>query len=175
VGFAWHEGLSKLSAVAIADDLLKLIIEKAALIPSFNHRLGPRGCENGNVPTRRFGSFISELVRIKWPDQVTINQPAICNAKFKFDFYMPTEATAIEIALSMRNSVSEYEKIIFMALLAKEGGLPLQRLILIGKRGSISTRNRPGSKAIRDWVKIRFNLEVEIHEFHGEATVRDPA
>ncbi len=151
--------------MAISDDLLQLIIEKAALIRAFDRSLAARGGVQKNSGTRQFVSFIGELVSTRWPDEVKIDQKAASTGKFTFNFYVPSEETAIELALGMRNTFSEYENDIFMALLAKEAGLPLQRLILIGKHGAIKVRNAPGSRSIRDWVKLRFNLTVEVHEF----------
>ena len=151
--------------MAIGDELLRLIIEKAALIQAFDHRLAARGGVKGNSGARQFASFIGELVHNRWPDDVKIDQQAICNGKFTFNFYIPSEETAIEIALGMRNTFSEYQNDILMALLALDAGLPLQRLILIGKQGAVKAQNAPGSKAIRDWVNMRFSLKVEVHEF----------
>jgi hypothetical protein len=133
----------------VTDELLQMIRSSAAPIPTFNDRLGP-GSTKGNGATDRFVEMVNAVVSKKWPNEVTINQAAVPAAGFNFDLYVPSEETALEIALSIRNPVSEYEKDIFKGLLARDGGLPLRRLILIGKYGAVKTRNMPGSKAIRD-------------------------
>jgi hypothetical protein len=153
----------------IVEDLLQIIHQSAAAIPTFNERLGP-GADKGNGATRSFVRSINRVVAERWPDLVQINKAAIPGAKLDFDFYVQSEATAIEIALSIRNPVSEYEKDIFKALLAKESGLPLERLILIGKSGSVKTRNMPGSKAIREWVAGKHGITVEIREIAAAAS-----
>jgi hypothetical protein len=153
----------------ITEDLLLVIHESAAAIPTFNERLGP-GADKGNGATRSFVRTVNRVVAERWSDQVEINRAALPGAKLDFDFYIPSEQNAIEIALSIRNPVSEYEKDIFKGLLARESGLALQRLILIGKNGSVKTRNMPGSKAIRDWAWEKHQLKVEVHEIAAGAS-----
>jgi hypothetical protein len=152
----------------IADDLLKVIHQAAADIPTFNDRLGP-GVNAGNGANRNFLQTVNTAVTERWPDRVEIDRTAISGAKLNFNFYIPSEKTAIEIALSIRNPVSEYEKDIFKGLMARDSGLPLERLILIGKSGSVKLRNSPGSKAIRDWAWKTHNLKVEVHEIAASA------
>jgi hypothetical protein len=155
--------------MSITDDLLKVIHQSAAAIPTFNDRLGP-GVNAGNGATRKFVKTVNHAVSERWPEQVEIDRTALSGAKLDFDFYIPSEKTAVEIALSIRNPVSEYEKDIFKGLLARESGLPLERLILIGKSGSVKTRNMPGSKAIRDWAWDKHKLKVEVHEIAAGAS-----
>lgn len=149
--------------MALTEDLLRLIHETAATIPTFDHRLGP-GADKGNGATKQFVLQVNEIVRSRWPSEVAIKQSAIPNAELDFDFYIPSEETALEIALSIRNPVSEYEKDIFKALLARDHGLPITRLVLVGKNDSVKTRSIPGSKAIRDWAQSKTGLIVEVLE-----------
>src|SRR5271170_3120370 len=103
--------------MSITDDLLKVIHQAAAGIPTFNDRLGP-GVNAGNGATRNFVKTVNRAVTERWPDQVEIDRTALAGAKLNFNFYIRSEQTAIEIALSIRNPVSEYEKDIFKGLLA---------------------------------------------------------
>jgi hypothetical protein len=153
----------------ITDDLLKVIHQAAASIPTFNDRLGP-GVNAGNGANRHFLKTVNGAVTERWPNQVEIDRTAISGAKLNFNFYIPSEQTAIEIALSIRNPVSEYEKDIFKGLMARDSGLPLERLILVGKSGSVKLRNSPGSKAIRDWAWEKHKLKVEVHEIAAGAS-----
>jgi hypothetical protein len=149
--------------MAIIDELLRVIHDTAAAIPTFDHRLGP-GAEKGNGATAQYVRQVNEIVRSRWPAEVIINQPAIPKAGLDFDFYVPSEQTAVEIALSIRNPVSEFEKDVFKALMAGEHGLPVKRLILVGKNGSVKIRNMPGSRAIMEWAQNKGGLTVEVHE-----------
>lgn len=154
----------------IIDDLLHIIHNTASEIPTFDQRLGP-GADKGNGATKFFVKKVNEIAAERWPNQVQQNFRAVPNTRMDFDLYVPSECTAIEIALSLRNSVSEYEKDIFKALLAQSAGLPLKRLILIGKNDSVRIRNMPASVAIRNWAWEKHSLKIEVHEIAAAASV----
>jgi hypothetical protein len=69
------------------------------------------------------------------PTACVQQERALTGAKYSFDFFIPSEQTAVDIALSLRNVVTEFEKDIFKAILAKDGGKELTRLIMVGKHG----------------------------------------
>ena len=153
----------------ITDELLQVIHQTAAEIPTFDLRLGP-GKDKGNGATKLFVKMVNEIAAQRWPDQVKQNFRAVPTTRMDFDLYVPSERTAIEIALSVRNPVSEYEKDILKALLAQAGGLALDRLILIGKKGSVEKRNEPAPLAIRNWAWEKHSLKVEVHEIAAVAS-----
>jgi hypothetical protein len=88
------------------------------------------------------------------------------DAKFALDFYFPDEATAVEMALSLRNSSSEYERDIFKCLLAIEEGSQIRHLVFITKPGGHFRQQRPGALAIATYVSKKFGLEIEIRELN---------
>jgi hypothetical protein len=85
-------------------------------------------------------------------------------ANLALDFFIPDEATAIEIALTLHLSRTEYELDIFKCLLAQESGYPVKRLLFIGKPGAIKRQTTPGARAIADFVARGFGLQVDIEE-----------
>ena len=66
--------------------------------------------------------------------------------------------------LSLRNPRSGFEKDVFKVILAKENGLPLCKLILIGKKGAVKWVSAPGLAAIGEWVFRRHGIKIEIAE-----------
>ncbi len=83
---------------------------------------------------------------------------------YALDFYFPDERTAIEVALSLHQPMTEYERDIFKCLLGQESGVPIDRLLFITKPGANSRQSAPGPKAIAEFVRQKFGLNVEIQE-----------
>ncbi len=84
--------------------------------------------------------------------------------KYSFDFFIPSEDTVVEIALSLRNIVTEFEKDIFKCILANESGKPIKKLLLIGKDGSVKRQDGTGPRAIKSWVNRHCHIAVEVKE-----------
>lgn len=91
-------------------------------------------------------------------------KPACTSAGFRFDFFFPEEAVAVEFAFGLHNPNSEFERDIFKCLLAIEEGCSVKKLMLIGKPGAIARLSAPAPKAIVFFVRKRFDLAVEIFE-----------
>ncbi len=69
---------------------------------------------------------------------VDYNDKKACkDVGYAFDSHISDEATAVEIALSLHNPISEYEHDIFKCLLAREKGLAVDALLLDRPSGSI--------------------------------------
>jgi hypothetical protein len=83
---------------------------------------------------------------------------------YALDFYFPDEKTAIEVALSLHQPMTEYERDIFKCLLGQESGIPIDRVLFIAKPGASSRQSAPGPKAIADFVRRKFGLSVEVLE-----------
>src|ERR1051325_2592092 len=62
---------------------------------------------------------------------------ACTSAGFRFDFFFPEEAEAVEFAFGLHNPNSEFERDIFKCLLAIDDGCHVKKLMLIGKPGAI--------------------------------------
>ena len=65
------------------------------------------------------------------------SEKRVCKeADLRLDFYFPDEATAVEIALTLPLSRTEYALDIFKCLLAKESSKSVEHLIFVGKPGA---------------------------------------
>lgn len=96
------------------------------------------------------------------------SEKRVCgHAKFAIDFYFPDEQTAVEVALSLRNPSSEYERDIFKCLLAIEDGCKVRRLVFITKPGGHWRLQKAGASAIASYVERKFDLAIEIRELDG--------
>ena len=147
----------------IADCVFELAQKKASMFPSFQDRVGP-GLEAGNGVTNNYLKALNQAVVDNFPTEVLIQERVAPGVQYSFDFYIPSEQTAVEIALSIRNPVSEFEKDIFKAILAKDSGKPVRKLVLIGKQGSVKVRNGTGPTAIKCWALRNYDIEVDVRE-----------
>jgi hypothetical protein len=91
-------------------------------------------------------------------------KPACTSAGFRFDFFFPEEATAVEFAFGLHNPISEFERDIFKCLLAIDEGCVVSRLMLIGKPGAIARLSAPAPRAIVAFAKARFELTIDVLE-----------
>ncbi len=148
---------------SIADQIFELAQKTASLIPSFQERVGP-GLEKGNGVTNAYLKALDQVVTDNFRDEVLLQERAAPGIKYTFDYYIPSEQTVVEIALSLRNIVTEFEKDIFKAILAKDSGKPVRKLLLIGKQGSVCRQNGTGPTAIKCWVFRNCGIEVEVRE-----------
>ena len=80
------------------------------------------------------------------------------------DFFFPNESAILEVALSLRNSNTEFERDILKALMAQEAGHSVTRLQFLSKPGAISKHMQPSSRAIISWALRNHGLKVEIRE-----------
>ena len=147
----------------IAEELIDLAQVIACRTPGFLDRKGP-GKDKGNGATDAFLMELNCAVRERWPTACVQQERALTGAKYSFDFFIPSEQTAVEIALSLRNVVTEFEKDIFKAILAKDGGKEVKRLILVGKHGAIKRLSGAGPRAIIAWAARTQLIEVHIKD-----------
>ena len=128
-----------------ATDIFELARALAAETPGFDDRRGP-GKDAGDGVTRRFVEQLDVRVGARFNAAVQRQRRIPGKARFTFDYYLPVERSAVEIALSLRNPLSEFEKDVFKAILANDGGLPVEQLLLIGKRGAATGSVRRGQR-----------------------------
>jgi hypothetical protein len=147
----------------IADEVLDLPRRVAAGIPGFDERRGP-GKNAGDGITKTFLTALDDEVMRRWPGAVERQKRVIPDAGFTFDYFVEREQTAVEIALSVRNPLSEFEKDAFKAILAQEAGLALRRLVLIGKKGAVARLSAPGPQAIIRWLDQHHAIEVLVED-----------
>ena len=93
------------------------------------------------------------------------SEQCICgNNRFAVDFYFPDEETIVEIALTLKNSNSEFYKDIFKAALSQRIGKAVQRLVFISKPGAKKRHSEPASEEIKKLAGEVFKLSIEILE-----------
>jgi hypothetical protein len=148
---------------AIAEHIFEMGQQIANRTPGFQKPMGP-GKDAGNGVTNEFLRALDIAVSDNWPVKVRRQEPVAPGVKYTFDYFIPGEDTAVEIALSIRNIVTEFEKDIFKAILANESGKRVRRLVLIGKTGSVKRQNGTGPNAIKAWVKKNCDIQIDVME-----------
>lgn len=117
-------------------------------------------------------AFMKELrARAKQEFGEDYSERRICgDNNLAVDFYFPEDGTIVEIALSLRNPQSEYERDIFKALMAKEGGSAVSRLLFITKPGGLDRTNQPGTRAIARWIECTQGITIDVIELEPKHT-----
>jgi len=147
-----------------AAHILKLAQEIADELGSaFFERLGP-GKEKGNGATTAFMETLRSRVRAQVGER--LDEKCICGngTKLCVDYYLPDEATIIEVELGARNPHTNFERDIFKGLLAQEAGYRVDELVILGKPGSVKRLQMPDATAIRAWAKKHHKLDVVVRE-----------
>lgn len=80
------------------------------------------------------------------------------------DFWLADEQTMVEMEFDIFSSPPILEKEIFKALLAKDAGKDVRRLVLIGDPGSVVLSRAPMALSIIDWVARHHRIEVQVWE-----------
>lgn len=132
----------------------------ASRFPEFHQARGP-----GLSPRARtaFLQRLEKEVR-KEMHGVRVEEPVSRSTPTAFNFYLPETATAIEIALPLWESDSDFERDLFKCLLAAEQGKPVDRLVFIGCKGTRATTDLPCRRAILEYVEERYGLAVSMME-----------
>ena len=124
----------------------------------------------GNLASNQFMKNLRQLAKNHFGSD--FSEKKVCkDTRHAFDFYIPDEGSVIEIALSLHNPGSEYEKDIFKCLLAKEDGLSINSVLFIAKPGAMLRHEAAGSKRIRELVLKHFGVWVDILELLPGADV----
>ena len=148
---------------SIYERICEMAQQLASQIDGFQERRGP-GKEAGNGVTDDFLVALDRQVAAHFPTECRLQEPVAPGVRYSFDYFIPSEETAVEIALSLRNIVTEFEKDIFKAILARDAGKALRKLVLIGKSGSVKRQNGTGPNAIKAWVRNHCGIEIEVRE-----------
>jgi hypothetical protein len=151
---------SKGTQVTKAERLLLVAQQITEETPEFFIALGQG---KGNI---RSNLFMAELrKRARSIFGTDYSECKLCgDTNLAIDFYFPDEETAVEIAGMLGAPNSEYEKDIFKCLLAKDGGKKISKLVFIAKPGSAKVHNQPGRRAIADFVRQKYGIEVSLEE-----------
>ena len=141
---------------------LFLLAQKIAWqTPDFFQKKGPG---HGDRASAIFMERLRQIAQSTFACDLS-ERRACKSANYRFDFYFPEEKTAVEFAFGLSNPLSEYERDIFKCLLAQDEGLPVERLVLIGKPGALVKQGAHGPVTIAKFVERSFGLKVDVIEF----------
>lgn len=122
-----------------------------------------KGPGTGNHATNQFISELGKLAIARFGKD--FSEKNICGPNsLAVDFYFPKDGVIVEVALGLKYPNTEYEKDILKALMAKELGNYVDKLVFITKPGGIKKCNQPGRKAVKDWLLESNQIEVEVLE-----------
>jgi hypothetical protein len=146
-----------------ATRLLALAQQLADECPSLFETKGP------GLGDRDTSIFVKELRR-RAVEAFGIDhaEQALCGANnLRVDYYFPEDATIVEIAFLLKNSPSEFEKDILKAILAKENGRDVHKLVFIAKPGAVKRCSAPDRRSIIEWAERVHGVVVAVHEIRG--------
>ena len=157
---------------AKADRVAQLARNLVADPAQFAAILGPGA---GNRATNAFMKALRTMAHSTLGDD--FSEQAVCgNNKLCVDFYFRDEATILEVALGLPNPNTEFEKDILKAIMAKESGHPVKRLLFVSRPGAMSKCSQAGRLAMIEWADVKHGISVEIKELPGapRSRVRRP-
>ena len=137
-----------------------------------------KGAGAGDQATNAFMRKLRQRAEAAWSRDFA-EQRISGDNKLAVDFYFPEEATIVEVALSLRNPMSEFERDILKAIMAQEAGHPVRHLVFFSKPGARARCAQPGLQAFGDWASRKHGVNIAIREFTSnaekilEATVED--
>ncbi|MFH1671810.1 MAG: hypothetical protein ABIF87_00045 [Pseudomonadota bacterium] len=149
-----------------AEKILSIAQDIADERPSFFDK---KGAGKGDRDTNL---FMAELrTRAKQSFGRDFSEKKICgDNNLSVDFFIPDEGSIIEIALSLRNPNSEFERDILKVIMAKEQGAHISNLLFLSKPGAIKRHQQPSSIAVKKWVFKNYDIEVAILELSDKHT-----
>lgn len=144
--------------------LIRAAREEARKVEGFDERLGPGRTAGNGVTKANLASLHQRILKGKWRTDIEIEKKVRTDLQYRYDFYIPREQTVVEVALSLRNVVTEFEKDLFKVALGKEAGLKIKRLIFLAKPGAEKRQSEPGPMAIREPFEKKHRVQIEVHE-----------
>jgi hypothetical protein len=142
--------------------ILAIIQETSTELRAFERR-GPGA---GDLATNQVMARINKQVAIEFGREV-IERAFTAGVRQSVDFYVPDEATVIEVEFSLCNPYPCLEKDAFKILLAKEAGYTIKTLVLVGDPGCTKRLSSPAPRAIISWLKKNHDLEICVVELKG--------
>jgi len=143
-----------------ANKLLEIAQKVVADTPDFFLTKGPG---LGDRATIAFMGNLHDLASQEFGSDYA--EQSICgNNSFRVDYYFPSDATIVEVALGLSKPKTEFEKDILKAIMAKEAGHEVERLVFISKPGALKKCSQPGRRAIIDWLLRNDGIATEVHE-----------
>jgi len=152
-----------LTKLAVMNRVERLILMAQNLAHERGSFFKKKGAGAGNLDTNDF----MEALRVEAHKEFgeDFGEKSICGKNgLRVDFYFPDEASILEVALSLRNPLSEFEKDILKAIMAQEAGNRIEKLIFLSKPGAVKRCSRDSSRAIIEWAKRVHRIGIEIRE-----------
>lgn len=148
-----------------SERLFEIAEELAATWPRFFDVQGPSA---GDKSTAAFMRELRQRATLAFGADHA--EQRICGANGHcVDYYFPDEETITEIALSLRNPTSEFERDVLKAIMAQDAGHAVRRLVFITKPGGVKRLSQPGARAIIAWAERAHGLEITIEEMRPKA------
>jgi hypothetical protein len=129
------------------------------------------GAGAGDHRTNSFMRELRKLAAVEFGED--FSERKICGDTAQaVDFYFPSEATIVEVALGLPNPQTEFEKDVLKAIMAQETGNPVRRLVLISRPGAAKKCAQPGRAGVIRWAAAKHGLTVTVLELEGEPRKR---
>jgi len=120
-----------------------------------------KGPGKGNHSTNDFINELGRLANQEFGEDYS--EQNICgDNSLAVDFYFPEEGVIVEVALGVKNPNTEYEKDILKAIMAKDLGHKVSKLLFITKPGGHKKCNQPGRTAVREWLQKTHGIAIEV-------------
>jgi hypothetical protein len=94
--------------------------------------------------------------------------PVLRETAVRVDYWFPEEETILEVALSLRNPLSEFERDVLKAVIARAEGLRVTHLVVVAKQDARTRIGSPWYRKVVDWAQSQ-GIEVTFHELHANA------
>lgn len=143
--------------MAKSEQLIALAQQIADETPDFFETKGPG---RGDRAANSFMARLRQRAAKAFGEDLSEQKIVAENTSLAVDFFFPNEETIVEVALGLRNPLSEFERDILKAILAKEQHRNVRRLIFLSKPGAVKRRTQPSSQAIVSWAKRNHKIEV---------------
>ena len=122
-----------------------------------------KGPGKGNHVTNKFINTLRKRAEENFG--VDYSEKNICGKNsLSVDYYFPEEGVVVEIALSLQNPNSEYEKDIFKVLIAKKYNYKVKRLLFISKPGGNKQCLQPGRSEVKKWVEKNYDIVIDVKD-----------
>ena len=123
--------------------------------------LDKKGPGIGNHATNQYVNQLITLAKEEFGED--FSEQKLCGENsLAVDYYFPDEETIVEVALGLKKPNSEFEKDILKALIAKEKGYKVKRLVFIAKPGGVKKCNQPGRSTVREFLLTKHDIEVVV-------------
>lgn len=131
------------------------------------HVFEPRGQGLGNRVTNEAMRDINRQVEREFGASV-VEVALVDSSKQTVDFYFEDEATIVEIEFGLSNPYPCLEKDAFKAIIARDAGKKVEKLVFIGDPGSEKRLAAAAPRTIAGWLAKHRGIAIEVIELRRE-------